>query len=409
MISITRKKFYKLLPYLNRSEAIIITGARQTGKSTLLKQLHKHLFDSSKECVLLNLERQNILQNLNDKTENLLNYISQELIRQPTDKTYVFIDEIQYLNNPSHFIKLIQDEYSDRIKLIVTGSSAFYIDHKFNDSLAGRKFIFELKPLDFQEFLLFKNQTQLLSDLELLIQGKIQKSVHEDLLWNQLEEYLLYGSYPAVVLEPERNLKLEKLKDLRDSFIKRDILESGIDDEAKFYQLFQILASQIGQLLNTNELANSLNLTHAATEHYLYIMQKCFHIKKIKPFHKNLRKELTKMPKFYFNDTGLRNILLNYFEPLEQRVDKGQLLENLVYRLLSDQYDFDNIKFWRTADGNEVDFIVQQNFKSSLAIEVKFQQDVRTIRKYKKFQKTYPEIPLNIISWKDERFLSGGF
>ena len=397
-----RKILQDLLAHTQKREFTILIGARQTGKSTLLKQVAESLTASGETVVMLNLERKNILLEINQNPENVLKYVQQN----NPNKTYILIDEIQYLDDPTNFLKLIYDEYADRIKIIATGSSAFYIDIKFKDSLAGRKKIFELKTLDFEEFLHFKNEENQLKELQLLRNNNIQKSILEEQLWVSLEEYVTFGGYPAVVLENNTTDKIELLQEIRDSFLKRDILEAGITDETKFYNLLILLAGQTGNLLNINELANTLRLTHQATEQFLYVLQKCFHISLIKPFYHNLRKELVKMPKVYFNDLGLRNALINYFAPLQQRADKGALLENYVFRRLSERYSNDQIKFWRTTDGNEVDFVVEENAFGGQAIDVKFSSVEGAPKKYKKFNELYPNYPLTFYSWREkEMFL----
>lgn len=398
---ISRKKYQDLLAHIPKREHTILIGARQTGKSTLLKALAGYLQESGENTALLNLERKDILLELNQSPESVFKYIP----KTTSPKAYVLIDEIQYLDDATNFLKLLYDEHADRLKIIATGSSAFYIDRQFKDSLAGRKKIFELQTLDFEEFLLFKNQENLLNDLQAIRAGVIQKSVLEEQLWVALEEYLTYGGYPAVVLETDPKDKVERLQEIRDSFVKRDILEAGITDETKFYRLMMLLASQSGNLLNTNELANTLRLTHPATEQFLYVLQKCFHIGLVKPFFQNLRKELVKMPKVYFNDLGLRNVLINYFAPLEQRADKGALLENYVYRQISEQYPKDQLKFWRTADGNEVDFVIEETAFGGKAIEVKFNPTEANPNKYKKFTETYPQFPLQFYAWREKHLM----
>lgn len=397
-----RKILQDLLAHTQKREFTILIGARQTGKSTLLKQVAESLTASGETVVMLNFDRKNILLEINQNPENVLKYVQQN----KAGKTFILIDEIQYLDDPTNFLKLIYDEYADRIKIVATGSSAFYIDIKFKDSLAGRKKIFELKTLDFEEFLHFKNEENQLKELQLLRNNDIQKSILEEQLWISLEEYITFGGYPAVILENKTSDKIELLQEIRDSFLKRDILEAGITDETKFYNLLILLAGQTGNLLNINELANTLRLTHPATEQFLYVLQKCFHISLIKPFYHNLRKELVKMPKVYFNDLGLRNALINYFAPFQQRADKGALLENYVYRRLSERYAKDQIKFWRTTDGNEVDFVVEETAFGGLAIEVKSSGMEGIPKKYKKFIELYPNYPLTFYSWREkEMFL----
>lgn len=395
---IARLLYQSLFEHIPEKECTILIGARQTGKSTLLKQLQAALLKNGETVVLLNLERKDILLELNQSPENVFRYFPAS-----ATKSYLLLDEVQYLQDPTSFLKLLYDEHAPKLKIIATGSSAFYIDRQFKDSLAGRKRIFELPTLDFEEFLLFRNQETLLTEFRSLKTGTKQKSTAEPQLWAALDEYMNYGGYPAIVLEQEINNKIERLQEVRDSFVKRDILEAGITDETKFFRLMILLASQIGNLVNTNELANTLKITHPATENYLYVLRKCCHVELVKPFFTNVRKELVKMPKVYFNDLGLRNVLINYFAPVEQRADKGALLENYVFRSLSDQRNRDSIKFWRTADGNEVDFVLEESNKKGKAIEVKFNEAEVNPKKYKKFMELYPAYPVRFFSWRGKK------
>ncbi len=393
---VRRKKQQTILKHFSKKEFTILIGQRQIGKSTMLKQLYEDLKLKGETCYFLNLDRKDILDDLNLNPENLFKICP--LITNK--KIIVFIDEIQYLDDATTFLKLLYDEYSNQLKIIATGSSAFYIDKQFNDSLVGRKKIFQMGTLDFEEFLHFKGRNDLVAELKLLQSKKKVKSIHENLFWAYLDEFINYGGYPAVVLEDNINDKIELLREIRDSYIKRDLLESGVADETKFYRMLMLLASQSGNMLNVNEISNTLRMTNATVENYLYVLQKCFHITLVKPFYNNLRKELTKMPKVYINDLGLRNILINYFSPLEQRADKGLVLENFCFRVLSEKHEQDQIKYWRTADGNEVDFIVETQFLKGFAVEVKFNEQEAKLSKYKKFIATYPDFPLQFWWWK---------
>jgi predicted AAA+ superfamily ATPase len=220
-------------------------------------------------------------------------------------------------------------------------------------------------------------------------------------LFNLLDEYCNYGGYPAIVLEDKIEDKVSLLQEIRDSYVKRDVLESGIQDETKFYRFLMLLASQSGGLVNVNELAKTVRISNVAIENYLFVLQKCFHIGLVKPFYNNLKKELIKMPRIYFNDLGLRNILVNYFAPIQMRIDKGELFENLVYRKLLEEEEKDSIKFWRTADGNEVDFVVESSYLKGYAVECKFNEEQINPKKYNKFMDTYPQIPLKFLSWNN--------
>jgi len=149
-----------------------------------------------------------------------------------------------------------------------------------------------------------------------------------------------------------------------------------------------------------NELPNTLKVRGETITNYLDVMQRCFHIALVKPFYKNLRKELVKMPKAYLLDTGLRNCLLNNFQQITTRLDKGELWESMSYKLLAEKYSFDDIKFWRTADGNEVDFVIPEAEKP-FALEVKFNEAQAKASKYQKFTSAYPEIDFRFFYYAD--------
>jgi hypothetical protein len=386
-----RKLFDKLVAHLAKKEFSIVTGARQTGKSTLLHQLEEYCKTADFPTVFLNLENKSVLSELNNHPLNLFGFL-------PTSnqRIIVFIDEIQYLDDPSNFMKLLFDEHVTQLKLVVTGSSAFYLDEKFNDSLAGRKRIFNLLTCNFEEYLELSDKYHFIDEINRLINQTGAKSTQLEYLRIEWENYMIYGGYPAVITEPDKNEKILLLKEIRDSFIKRDILESGVSNETAFYQLLRILAEQSGNLVNLNELSSTLRIKNETVANYISVMQKCFHVVLSRPFFRNLRKELIKMPKVYFLDTGLRNCLLNNFQPLSARMDKGELWENQVFRILTDRYGMESVYFWRTSAGNEIDFILPE-IENPKAIEVKFDEAHVKPNKYKIFTDAYPEIPLKFV------------
>ncbi len=388
---IRRKLFVDLQAHLLKKEYSIITGARQTGKSTLLKQLEYHCKQTGIPVVFLNLENKTILGELNENPLNILKFMP-----EPNKKTVVLVDEVQYLKDPSNFLKLLYDEHSDQIKIVASGSSAFYIDNQFKDSLAGRKKLFQLFTCSFDEYLELGGKSDLKEEKERLIKNRDYKSTLIDYLKIEWESYMIYGGYPAIITEPDKQEKINRLKEIRDSFVKRDILESGVNNETAFYNLFRVLSGQTGGLVNVNELSSTLRIKNETVDNYLSIMQKCFHIALIKPFYKNLRKELIKMPKVFLLDTGLRNCFLNNFQPLSVRTDKGELWENTIFRILADKYGSDSIHYWRVSGGNEVDFVLS-DIAEPKAIEVKYDKTQIKVNKYKIFTEAYPEIPLQFI------------
>lgn len=389
----TRDLFEKLLQHLDKKEFTIITGARQVGKSTLMKQLDKHCKKSNIPAVFLNLENKAVQNDLNISPINLLSYLP-----DTENRVVVFIDEVQYLTDPSNFLKLLYDEYAQKIKIVATGSSAFYLDKSFTDSLAGRKRIFWLQSCNFHEYLELREKKDLWKEITEIQSNNHYKSLQIELLQQEWESFMLFGGYPAVITEPDKKEKILRLAEIRDSFLKRDILEAGIQNETAFYHLFRLLAAQTGNLVNTNELSATLRIKNETVTNYLYILQKCFHIVLLKPFFRNIRKELTKMPKVYLLDNGMRNSLLNNFQPVADRMDKGIVWENTVFHLLCEKYNTDDLFFWRTADNNEIDFVLP-NIENPQAIECKFDAVSENITKYKKFIENYPDIPLSFYSF----------
>lgn len=393
-MSIIRDITRQAQKFLSSPEVLLFIGARQAGKTTILHQLEAYLEQQGEQTHFLNLEDPDYLSRLNESPKNLWHILPINLEK----KAFIFIDEIQYLNNPSNFLKYFYDEYKDRIKILASGSSAFYIDKKFKDSLAGRKKIFYVRTLSFREFLNFKNEFELgsknFSNLVLQDREKI-------ILYYQ--EYLKYGGYPKVVLAPPEE-KRNVLTDIAYSYIKKDIFEARIKQDEIFYKLFKILASNIGQLVNASELASTLGVSKSSIDNYLYVMRKSFHVHLLRPFFKNIRKELTKMPKVYFYDLGLRNFFVNNFSVFETRADKGALLENAVFRQLIEQHEVDDIKFWRTIDKHEVDFILSD----SQAIEVKTKVQQFNKKKYDVFFQNYPTVNFELISFNSALVSSQG-
>jgi predicted AAA+ superfamily ATPase len=375
--------------HLETDEISIIIGARQSGKTTVLLSVEEAQRKAGVQTFFLNLDDPEYLHLLNKSPKQLFSIFHIDM----KQRALLFIDEIQYLENPSMFLKYFYDEYKGRIKIIASGSSAFYIDRSFTDSLVGRKKIFMLRTLSFREFLLFRDEATLAAkDMKSLSLSELDRIKP---LYN---EYIIFGGYPKVVLSPYRE-KPEILRDLAYSYIKKDILEAGVRQEETFYRLFKILASQTGGLVNVQEFSETLGVSRTALDNYIYTMRKSFHVVQINPFFTNVRKEITKMPKMYFADLGLRNFFKNDFRPLSERDDKGQLLENAVFRALWEGRDADQIRFWRTADKKEIDFVVDE----LNAYEVKFKRTRVNKTSYRLFHEAYPEIGFSFISLEDGR------
>ncbi|MCB0587563.1 MAG: ATP-binding protein [Phaeodactylibacter sp.] len=391
--------------HLSDKRHTIITGARQVGKTSILRMLYKQLLEEEKKAFFLSFEDIRILQSANEHPDRVFHHVALEpkpiMEGEAESRLYLLIDEVQYAKDPTNFLKYLYDKYESNVKVIATGSSAFYIDRKFKDSLAGRKRIFNLLPLSFSEYLLFKERENLQVEVDNLRKRTEYQSPFREELERLLFEYLLFGGYPAVVLENDPREKQFLLDELKNAYVKRDMLESGVAREGKFYLLLQLLADQVGNLTNKNELATTLQLDAKTVDNYLYILEKCYHVFMVRPFFRNLRKELTKMPKVYFNDLGLRNAFLNRFGEIPLRADKGQLLENYYFCQFRHTYKMDQIKYWRTADKQEIDFILEESFDTGKALEIKWNKGNFKPKKYRKFTEAYPHFELGCLGATD--------
>jgi len=401
---IQRNIHQEINTHLNRKEHTIITGPRQCGKTSLIKAIYNELQDENRLVEYITFEDQDILSAINSHPEEVFSYSMrpEKLLNNPVSKNqrvYLFIDEIQYAANPSNFLKYLYDVYGENLKIIATGSSAFYIDDRFKDSLAGRKRVFELQTLSFDEWLQFAGVAHLLPELEKIrLQQQYLSPARRELM-DQFNDYLVFGGYPEVALEKNINERILLLKELKNAFLKKDIDEAGVSYQDKFYILLTLLAGQTGNLVNRNELANTIGVDNKTIDNYLHVLQNSFHIELVKPFYSNIRKELTKMPKIYFKDIGMRNSALNRFFDFKNREDQGQLLENYVYNRLRNIYDKDNIRYWRTTDKKEIDFIVTTSFKEGLAYEVKTNCRNLNSASKKKFTAIYSGYSFQAVSY----------
>jgi len=384
-----RKIFNKIYENINNNQILLLIWARQVWKTTLMKQIQEKIKNEIKNY-FINLEDFEIKNYLNKHPNKLFEITGSS----PNEKQIIFIDEIQYLDNPTNFLKYIYDEYKDNIKLIVSGSSSFYIDQKFKDSLIWRKIIFNIYTLDFDEFLDFKDELEL---KEIYEKNKQVPLLYKSQFERLLLEYITYWWYPEIVQLKNNEKKIERLASFTQDYIKKDIYDSNIADSQKFLAILKTLATQTWELLNMNEIANTFDLSLPTVEKYIYIMQKSFHIAIIRPFYKNVKKELTKMPKVYFYDLGFRNSLLKNFDNINLRSDKWNFLENIYFRKFLFKYGLDNINFWRTQNKNEVDFIVNEN----KAYEIKFNDKLIKTSKYELFRKNYPDFNLEFLTYKD--------
>lgn len=362
---IKRRMQNKIAKHLKEPEMTIILGPRQVGKTVLLEQLQKWLTQSKKInpdfIFYYNLDIIKDWEIVQDQT-SFIKFLKQISLKQ---KVYIFIDEAQKVKNPGSFFKGIYDSKLN-IKLILTGSSSLEFASQIKESLAGRKRIFYLYPFSLVEFLKAKNKK-----LEL---------THKTEKLELLKEYIIWGGYPRVVLSETQDQKISILTDIYSSYIEKDIIGFlKIKNKAKFNKLIKLIAGQIGQLVNIDELAASTELDRDTVYRYLTALQETYIMHNLTPYFKNARQEIIKSPKSYFIDNGMRNYLLDDFKELEIRPDRGSLFENIILKelLLIQQSKNFGLHFWRTKQGSEVDFILEKG-KTLIPIEVKF--NLRSIK-----------------------------
>lgn len=368
-------------PWLQRPEITAILGPRQVGKTSLIGLLKNELREY--HTVYLDLEDTFNLR-LCENVDTFLHFLSGQGWEKGK-KVFCFIDEIQYLPDPSKFLKLVHDHHQD-IKLIITGSSSFDIRRKFRESLAGRKITFHLLPLSFSEYLRFKNSefSQLKQSCRLkdIIEqpGLAEKfHIYTEKVLPLFEDFLVFGGFPRIALESESSLRKRLLQELFNTYVLKDIKDlAKIANVLKFNKLVTYLAVQTANLFRFDEAAKELGIAHKTLEHHLFLLENTFILSLIRPFVGNIQKELTKMPKLFFLDNGLRNALINDFRDPALRTDAGLLAENACFaELLKQQSWIEEIRYWRSADGKEIDFIIILEDKTHVPVEVKYKNYVR--------------------------------
>ncbi len=325
-----------------KGKIIVILGARQVGKSTLIRMLPSCI---SHETLWLDGE--------NADVQLLFQNVNIERLKQLAGKSkVVVIDEAQKIEKIGSILKLFADYLKD-IQVIASGSSAFELRNSLNEPLTGRKYEYNLFPLSFTEMV---QHSHLLHEIR------------------QFPQRLVYGYYPEIVTHNEDAERL--LRFLSDSYLYKDIfLFKGIKKPEKILELLKLLAWQIGSEVNYNELSRVLKIDNQTVESYIDMLEMAFVIYKLPAYHNNHRTELKKSKKIYFNDLGIRNALINDFRPIEIRNDAGALFENFVINEMRKQNEYKqiyaNFYFWRNTEQREIDLIIDKNNELQ-AFEIKW-------------------------------------
>ena len=333
---IEQKQLENLKVTLKPGKVVVIYGARRTGKTTLIKEFLKGEADP---YLLVSGEDITIQGFLSSQSvEKLRSFVGSNRL--------LVVDEAQKVQNIGLNLKLIVDHIPD-IRIIATGSSSFDLARSVGEPLTGRKTTLVQYPL---------------AQLEM---GAIEQ-FHETAA--RLESRLVYGSYPEVVLMEDNRAREQYLKEIVSSYLYKDILElEGIRHSARIGRLLQLIAFQIGKEVSYTELGTSLGMSKNTVDHYLDLLEKAFVIQRLGGFSRNLRNEVTKNSRYYFVDNGVRNALINNFNPVDLRNDVGELWENylVIERMKRQEYlrEPANNYFWRTYTKKELDLVEERGGK----------------------------------------------
>lgn len=344
----SRKIYEKIKKHLDVKQVVVITGMRRVGKTTVLEKIMSEIKSVNKAYF--------DLENLSDRglfdQKNYDNIIL-DLERKGLNikmKIYLAIDEIQFLPNITSVIKYLYDHYD--IKFFVTGSSSYYLKNLFTQSLAGRKILFEMFPLDFGEFLTFKEVSHKTVGI---FEGKFSEFEYERLRF-YYEEFINFGGFPEVVLA-KADLKKELLSDIISSYVNIDIKSlSDFRKDKEIYDLIKMLAHRAGTRLDYNKLSSLTGLSRHTVESYIDFFEKTYLISRVPVYTRNADREIVKARKIYFCDNGLMSILAEN--------SSGSKFENALFNQIR---QLGEVSYYALKNGNEIDFILDKK----MALEAK--------------------------------------
>jgi len=364
-----RLLYYDIQKHLEHKNALIITGMRQVGKTTLVKQLLDELGDKPK----LYFDFDNPLdQRLFEDEEynNIYRRLATESGAKNNERLYIFLDEIQNFPVVTKVMKYLTDHY--KTKFVVTGSSSFYLRNLFPESLSGRKFLYILPTLSFKEYLYFTdaisleqaredNLEELLARTDLFLHKRYEVAY---------EQYLRWGGFPEVVTTEDAQTKSMVLRNIFGSFFEKDIqLLSDHSDIRQLRDLILLLVPRVGSMIDVTKLADALGVDRPKLYSFLDFLQDTFMIKLLPKFSQSIDRSVAGGRKVYFTDTGLLTAIGN--------VNDGQLFENAIYNQLS---HYGELSFYNKRNTAEIDFILDKK----IAFEAKLTADSRDVQKAQK-------------------------
>lgn len=360
-----RKLKSVLLKEISKPQIIVITGMRQVGKTTLLLDIYNTIESENK--VFIDLE--NPLNQKIFEEKNYDNIISnlKEVGLKSHRNAFVFIDEIQLMPEIVKPIKYLYDHY--KIKFFLTGSSSFYLKGLFPDSLAGRKIIYELFPLDFEEFLIFKEKEKRFAPT-FDEKAKNKSKINYEIFKNYFDEYLTFGGFPAVVKEEDIERKKMILSDIFKSYFEKDVRSlSDFKSINKLRDTILLLAGRCGSKIEISKISSEIEVSRETLYSYITFLEKTYFISLVQPFSKGINGEVRGARKVYFCDTGLLNYLV--------KIPEGSLFENAVFNSLK---KMGKLNYYERYKGGEIDFIID----GGIGIEVKMKATEVDLRRLKK-------------------------
>jgi len=361
----------KVIAELFTPDILVLLGSRQVGKTTILEIIRGRLRDENKNCIFMDLDLETNLEYFNSY-ENIIAYIRLQGFDPKKDSLFLFLDEFHRAQKAGKTLKNLYDHHGN-IKIIATGSSSLEINKTISESMSGRKIVFRVFPLNFREFLVFKGADRLITFYDQYRIGDDFPPVLYKEYEELVQEKLIFGSFPEVVLQDNLERKGKKIEDILNSYLRKDIKEQlDIKDTVQYKRVLEFLGITFANLLNTNNISHELGTYHKKVSDLINIAAETYIIDMVRPFSRNRKNEIVKNPKAYFEDTGMRNFLIkNMSHDLRLRPDTGALVENFVYNELVNKIDvFTEIKFWRTKSDAEIDFLLVKN-QAMLPVEVK--------------------------------------
>ena len=375
-----RKIFDVLLEQREDRKISFLLGARQVGKTTLLKALYDALCVQQKnKGFYLDLDIFSNFEKISS-FEAVLNYLTlQGYEKKQKSFFYLFLDEFQRYGDLSRIMKNVYDTLPN-VKMYASGSSSLHIKAQIQESLAGRKKVNHVYPLDFEEFLWFKEEREGLQQFKNAGKIKGENVLRPTAkLHSLLSEFLIFGGYPELVLKTKQEEKIAVLESIFDLYVRKDLVEYlNVKNVMAVKKLIEYVAVNNGQKIKYEEIGKITGLEFIEVRNYLEILKETYLISIIKPFFTNKNKELVKIPKIYFIDSGVRNYFIKNFNVPELRQDAGFLFETYVFsELLKAGYEPEQLKFWQDKNKHEVDVVID-SIHAQLPLEIKWKSTLKS-------------------------------